>query len=342
MADNNLREHFHPDYVCPACHGLLRIPDSTSLRCEGCGAVYEYEAGVADFSNGRYYDNFTPGQELPPAHVAELQQEISGAESRISDFYLPLLRRRLRPKSVNTGPARVLDCGCGNGVAVDLLNAVGFESWGNDPSALRKWQWRERRSRQHLFVADGAKLPFRDGFFEAVISSGVLEHVGVSETGGETYRVKPRADRDERRQDFLRELLRVVAPDGCVWIDFPNGAFPIDFWHGTTGECGARWHRLHEGFLPRVGDVKRYVAAIDKALGVRALSPHKRLRLMRIRRHWYGRLFNLPARLFLWAIGLPFTQVLAGTWINPYLVIEISKANANPPSSAQMEKRPRA
>jgi SAM-dependent methyltransferase len=80
-------------------------------------------------------------------------------------------------------PLRVLDSGCGNGQAVDILNAAGFEAWGHDLSALRKWQWRTRARRDRLVVADGNALPFPAGFFDVIIASGVLEHVFPSSEG---------------------------------------------------------------------------------------------------------------------------------------------------------------
>ena len=66
----------------------------------------------------------------------------SGAVSRIQGFYLPLLRRLARERGPAL-PLRVLDCGCGNGLSVDLLNEAGLDAWGNDLSKLRRWQWRE-------------------------------------------------------------------------------------------------------------------------------------------------------------------------------------------------------
>ncbi len=315
---------FHADYVCPACHRPL-VSANDSLHCGDCRASYPLDSGIADFSGGRYYDNFVPGQELPAEHLAALADEVPGAVSRIRDFYLPLLEKRVRKPGVPLRSIRVLDCGCGNGMTVDLLREAGFEAWGNDSSALRKWQWRERESRGHLAVAEGSRLPFRDGHFDAVICSGVLEHIGVSELGGERYVVNPLPDRDERRRDFLRELLRVVDADGRVWVDFPNGAFPIDFWHGAISGRGARWHGRREGFLPTVGEVLGYLAAIGPELGVRALGPHRRLRLIRVRRHWYGRLLNLPARLLLRFLSLPPASRLAGSGLNPYLVLEIRR-----------------
>ncbi len=155
------------------------------------------------------------------------------------DYYLPaaLARQQLER------PFRVLDSGCGNGIAVDLLGEAGIEAWGNDVSALRKWQWQERKFRHRLVVADTRQLPFGDGAFDMVISSGVLEHVGVEEGRNPGYFVKAKADRDRQRLAFLEELVRVLAPGGALYLDFPNGAFPIDFWHGDQ-PGGARFHKM--------------------------------------------------------------------------------------------------
>lgn len=320
-------EKVHGEYACPGCRACL-TRTAGFLRCEDCGASYELEDGIADFSGGRYYDKFVPGQELSEEQVAGLDEEVPGAVSRIEDFYLPLLRKRIRKRSAPIEPVRVLDSGCGNGLTVDLLNAAGFQAWGSDYSALRKWQWRGRECRSRLSVADGSSLPFRDGYFDAVISSGVLEHIGVRESGGEHYKVEPLPDRDERRQAYLRELLRVVAPGGRIWIDFPNGAFPIDFWHGTTAAMGTRWHNASEGFLPTLGEVRRDLKAVDPRSRVKALSPHGRLGLKSIRKHWYGRVLNLPARLYLWIMTVPGPSLLAGTCLNPFLVLEIALKDA--------------
>lgn len=316
----------HPDFVCPDCH--FRLADfSGALRCGKCESVYPVEDEITDFSRGRYYDNFVPGQALTAEHREGLEEEVAGAVSRIQDFYLPLLRRYLRRGS-SGAQARVLDCGCGNGLSVDLLNDAGFVAFGNDPSALRKWQWKQRQYRRRLVVADGSKLPFPGGFFEAVVSSGVLEHVGVVESAVGSYRVEPAPDRDERRKAFLLELLRVLSPQGRLWIDFPNGAFPVDFWHGTTSKRGARWHSRREGFLPTLHEVRGYVAQIAPGLTVRAVGPHRRLRLHRIRKHVFGRLLNLPARALLWTLSLPGARAFAGSSLNPFLVLEIRRGSA--------------
>jgi SAM-dependent methyltransferase len=311
-------------YVCPECRGPLS-PTATALVCPACGLDFPVEMGIADFARGVYYDSYAAGQELPAGHLEGLENEIGGTRSRIEGYYLPLLHRLARRLGLPPGEVRVLDCGCGNGLSVDLLRQAGFAAWGNDLSALRKWQWRERGHRDRLAVADARKLPFPDGFFHAVLSSGVIEHIGVEETGGETYTVKPLPDRDTQRVRFLGELLRVVAPRGELWLDFPNGAFPIDFWHGPRAG-GARVHPLDEGFLPTITDVRGYLSRVGPDWRVRPLSPHGRLACRQVRRHWYGRLLYLPAAAFLWSTRLPGLRGLAGSPLNPYLVLAIGRA----------------
>jgi len=310
-------------YVCPRCHGpLAESPDQ--LACPACQLTFPVSDGIADFALGGYYDAFADGQELAPAHLEGLRNEVAGTLARIEGYYLPRIREFAQRRGLAPGDVRILDCGCGNGIAVDVLGKAGFQCWGNDLSALRKWQWRERDRRDHLLVGDALALPFPDGFFHIVLSSGVIEHIGVDEAGGDTYWVRPRPDRDESRVAFLSELLRVIGSPGELWLDFPNGAFPIDFWHGTRAG-GARFHRLDEGFLPTIGEVRGYLGRIGGGWRARPMSPHGRLACRQVRRHWYGQLFHLPVAAFLWATRMPILGRLAGSPLNPYLVLAIER-----------------
>src|SRR5437667_7519957 len=117
MARDNRSPEVHPHYRCPGCHSALAMAPA-SLRCEACGQTYPLEDGIADFSLGRYYDNYVPGQQLPVEHILGLEEEAQGATSRVQDFYLPLLRKRFRVGRSPGAASRVLDCGCGNGLAV--------------------------------------------------------------------------------------------------------------------------------------------------------------------------------------------------------------------------------
>ncbi|HUP60615.1 MAG TPA: class I SAM-dependent methyltransferase [Thermoanaerobaculia bacterium] len=297
--------------ICPKEGGRLvrhEMADGTSaLHCDLCGRRYPVEHGIADFAEGAYYDQFDESTTLSEAHLEGLRLEIDGASRRINDFYLPLIEG-----------TRVLDCGCGNGISVDLLQDAGFDAWGNDLSALRKWQWRERAHRDRLVVASALALPFPDGYFDAVLSSGVIEHIGVAESAN-PYRVAPLPDRDAQRAAFMRELLRVLAPGGVLFLDCPNGAFPIDFWHGDA-PGKPRFHSTREGFLPSF-------AEIDALVGGRAeaLSPYKRLQFRQAAQHWYGRAFSAPMEWLFRLMRVRGFRWLAKSALNPFLVARASR-----------------
>jgi len=299
-------------YRCPNCFGPLTA-GTDSLRCDAENIDYPVVDQIADFMRGAYYDQFDENTVLTAEHRLALERENDGAIARINDFYLP---------RIGTNGLRILDAGCGNGISVDLLTAAGHDAYGIDSSALRRWQWRERVHRDRLAVADGAKLPFADAFFQVMLCSGVLEHVGVEEIGGDEYRVKPLPNRDAVRRAFLAGLLRVLTPGGTLYLDFPNGAFPIDFWHNTRGGS-ARFHSIREGFLPTFAEVVQLAYDLDPRITVTAVSPNGRLRFRQVRQHWYGRAFVLPMQLLF--ASMHHLPRLARSSLNPFLVIRLTK-----------------
>jgi hypothetical protein len=137
--------------------------------------------------------------------------------------------------------------------------------------------------------------------------------------------VTPLPDRNKRRSQFLSGLLRVLSKQGSLFLDFPNGAFPVDFWHGTKAG-GARRHSTKEGFLPTVREIESLCAALDASLSVVPQSPHRRLRFNQVGGHWYGWLFRLPMKGFYRLMSVAGFRFLAGTALNPYLVLEIRRA----------------
>jgi SAM-dependent methyltransferase len=288
------------------------------LRCPNCPRTYPVTDSIADFSGGHYFDSFSADTILTPEQQAGLDAEVEGSLDRIESFYAPALRQ-----AVGAG-ARILDSGCGNGVSLEALGRHGYEAWGHDLSQLRLFQWRNVPARERLCVADGRQLPFPGAFFDAVLSSGVIEHIGVVETRGEgTYTIRPKAGRDDERRDYLRELLRVTRPGGAIFLDCPNGAFPIDFWHGVVpGQ--ARFHRRAEGFLPTFREVRGLVRDVAPHARVEALSAHRRLRFRQVGRHWYGRVFAFPMDVLMRMSILGAGRFLRTSPLMPYLVVRIT------------------
>jgi ubiquinone/menaquinone biosynthesis C-methylase UbiE len=105
--------------------------------------------------------------------------------------------------------ARVLDEGCGPAVMAAELLERADEFWGIDISAEMIATGRARMERHprgahcRLAVGDGEALDFPDGFFDAVVSLGMLEYVP-------TY------------QRALAEMWRVLRPGGVAVVAVPN------------------------------------------------------------------------------------------------------------------------
>ncbi len=71
------------------------------------------------------------------------------------------------------GKGTMLDMGCGEGVAMKRFSSAGWEAFGLDPSPQGLML---AKNYGQCLLAVGEALPFRDGVFDAVISSNVLHH----------------------------------------------------------------------------------------------------------------------------------------------------------------------
>lgn len=104
---------------------------------------------------------------------------------------------------------RVLDAGCGPALMAPALLARGFEVWGVDASARMVEAGRARVAGTacHLETGDVTRLRFAAGFFDAVLSMGVLEYLA-------DYR------------PALAELHRVLKPGGVAVLTVPRRRSP--------------------------------------------------------------------------------------------------------------------
>jgi 2-polyprenyl-3-methyl-5-hydroxy-6-metoxy-1,4-benzoquinol methylase len=100
---------------------------------------------------------------------------------------------------------RVLDAGCGMGYGTNLMAAAGAtEAVGVDVAEGVVEAARARAADRARFeAADVRELPFEDGAFDLVVCFEVIEHI-------------------ESPADTLRELARVLAPDGVLVVSSPN------------------------------------------------------------------------------------------------------------------------
>ncbi len=118
-------------------------------------------------------------------------------------LYNYLLRRRAVGRAVDEhGPGLVLEIGSGLSPMIT----------GRDDVVYSELSFRALKTlkagggRGHHVVADGTRLPFRDGAFRQAVCSEVLEHVEDHETA-------------------LAELARVLAPGGHACITVPHRQF---------------------------------------------------------------------------------------------------------------------
>jgi SAM-dependent methyltransferase len=160
--------------------------------------------------------------------------------------------------------------------------------------------------------------------FDVVLSSGLVEHIGIHEEQVDVYRCHRLADCDQQRLRFVSELVRVMKPGGFILLDHPHGAFPADFWHG--GEAGSiRWHRPNGDMLPRYSEIAGYFRRADPALWLISLSPSRRLSFQKVSNHWYGRVFAPAMRAWLRLMEMRALSILARSFLNPYLVTIASR-----------------
>jgi len=100
---------------------------------------------------------------------------------------------------------RVLDAGCGNGRHIVFFAEQGLDVWGLDISEkaieiAKAWVVRKGLE-AHLEVGDIGALPFENGYFDVVITFGVLDHILFSEA-----------------RKIMAEIYRVVAKGGYIYI----------------------------------------------------------------------------------------------------------------------------
>jgi ubiquinone/menaquinone biosynthesis C-methylase UbiE len=118
-------------------------------------------------------------------------------------------QKRIVLEMVEGGGGRALDIGCGPAMMEPALLERGFEVWGIDASAQMIEYGNQRmaahpmRSRCHLSLGDAERLAWPDGYFDTIISMGVLEYLS-------SY------DR------MIAEIRRTLRPGGIAALTLPS------------------------------------------------------------------------------------------------------------------------
>ncbi len=195
---------------------------------------------------------------------------------------------------------RILVLGCGNGLEAGYLHhLLGAEVHGVDIDKEFE-PWGIKYASLHNY--DGKRLPYPDGYFDAVYSYHVLEHV----------------------QDvplMLTEIRRVIRQNGFVYVGVPNKS-------RILGYIGMNDKSLYRKVRQNVIDIiKRLKGEWDNALGAHAgfkegelsrmLGKHFR-QAVPVTRYYYSakwkkyeKLLRLMETLWIDKILMPSVYVLA-------------------------------
>ncbi len=108
------------------------------------------------------------------------------------------------------GVRRILDLGCGTGRHLLFLLKRGFEVYGLDgsPNGLeiaKNWITEENLSSELVCQKIEDKFPYKDGFFDAVISIQVIHHNLMKEI-----------------MFTVKEIERILKPEGFIFLTFPS------------------------------------------------------------------------------------------------------------------------
>jgi ubiquinone/menaquinone biosynthesis C-methylase UbiE len=162
-------------------------------------------------------------------------------------------------------PGRVLDWGCKHSVDGCLIRhtlgqevtILGCDTCDGDFATFHRYAGLQYVQLEHPFL-----LPYKDGEFDVVISSGVLEHV-------------------PNDSESLKEVYRILKPGGVFIITFLPNRF--SYTENIVEWLGGASHKrtyslnqvksmlLHHGFVPRLSTYHQVVPSFS-SLGSNAIA----------------------------------------------------------------------
>ncbi len=174
-------------------YALRRVP--FSLRCKECrGWLLEQRylrPGLCRNCHKEAIFSRHPGY-WDEVYGPSQDQDLSG-----------VIHRRVA-KKVTDG--RILDVGCGAGYILSRMQSPHRELFGFDITLQGVQRARERVNGGSFCIGDAGSIPFKSDTFDCLTCSEVLEHIPGDEP--------------------IRELYRVLKPNGIGVITVPNGKGP--------------------------------------------------------------------------------------------------------------------
>lgn len=158
-----------------------------------------------------------------------------------------------------TGKA-VLDVGCNRGYGTKRVSLHAAKVIGVDVSPTSVGEAQKRYPDLEFRIVDGSSLPFEDASFDMVTFFQVIEHVAAP-------------------GPFLREVIRVLRPDGLALLTTPNGTHRLD----PGMQPWNRFHVREYGTRELADELAPYFAEVE-LLGLQGPSDFERTERGRTRR----------------------------------------------------------
>jgi SAM-dependent methyltransferase len=216
----------HGQLPCVACRHARRRKTPSEWRelCGACRGLSEQELELL-----AWYQEHDNDRVVIPPNIFRYSRDNSRQRYQA-------VRDALAAAGARRG-ARILDIGCGISANADLFRDFAYV--GADVN-IPRLQWAGRRQPWARYaVQDITRMGWADRAFDYVVCLEVIEHL------------PPPA-----RHQLLRELLRVVQPEGRLFLSTPNGT--VTFWKRVFG---IKCERSHEDELSPA-EVEQLVASV--------------------------------------------------------------------------------
>ncbi|MCP4511657.1 MAG: methyltransferase domain-containing protein, partial [Fuerstiella sp.] len=213
--------------TCPDCMGEMQLAVESSV-CASCNREFSIKDGIPVLrqNSETYYGEFPMDEmhKLLEASRSDLEGSIRrylrnrDAPPRLGEYILGRGRAGWQYLLPVDRDSKVLDLGCGWGTLAWSLAQFCGHVVACDSTLERMQLLGLRRQQDELdnlqlvCAGDSKYLPFPDDSFNAVVVNGVLEWVPSGLPGN------PR----EVQMEFLREVRRVLKPDGCLFLGIEN------------------------------------------------------------------------------------------------------------------------
>lgn len=242
-------------YHCPVCHHLLER-QKEQLLCPSCKKRWPLSGKIPSFSDREFYWNHISKEKMEELiYVAKDKgykyalKDILLKETNPYIYYLASEENRADFSVLLDidSKAKVLDIGCSWGaISTGLARRCGqMHAVDSIMESLRFVQIQaEQEALSNIHLAkieplDYASLPFSDDCFDVVVLNGVLEWIGSARTDLPV---------EDIREKALREIKRVLKPDGRLYIAIEN-RYSLLYFLGATDHHGLPFTSIVPRFL---------------------------------------------------------------------------------------------